>query len=240
MCKKRVSRAGTSNPRVSIGCNYLSLPLIPAPVTQFLTCIILAPWSVVHEHIEGILPKGPYLPCVSMAGRALLAGYPQYTRLINELHLIDPALSFKMATIDLQRSRDNLSVKYIKGLALGWQLVCHCSRPDGPGFKSAPVAIDLACRHGTPTAIKPHPTWHNLHIHALKLKLITSKGIQHERSIVHYHPDISLGSLKASSQWHNWQPFITTQQMRASCQYISWCPNVWILAHTPLNWLAWI
>ena len=28
---------------------------------------------------EGILPKGPYLPCVSMAGRALLAGYPQYT-----------------------------------------------------------------------------------------------------------------------------------------------------------------
>ena len=24
---------------------------------------------------EGILPKGPYLPCLSMAGRALLAGY---------------------------------------------------------------------------------------------------------------------------------------------------------------------
>ena len=29
-------------------------------------------------HILGILPKGPYLPCVSMAGRALLAGYPRY------------------------------------------------------------------------------------------------------------------------------------------------------------------
>ena len=26
-------------------------------------------------YIEGILPKGPYLPCVSMASRALLAGY---------------------------------------------------------------------------------------------------------------------------------------------------------------------
>ena len=25
--------------------------------------------------MEGILPKGPYLPWVSMAGRALLAGY---------------------------------------------------------------------------------------------------------------------------------------------------------------------
>ena len=31
-------------------------------------------------NIEGILPKGPYLPCVSMAGRALLAGYHRYVR----------------------------------------------------------------------------------------------------------------------------------------------------------------
>ena len=30
------------------------------------------------EYIEGILSKGPYLPCVSIAGRALLAGYPGY------------------------------------------------------------------------------------------------------------------------------------------------------------------
>ena len=29
-------------------------------------------------YIEGILPKGPYLPCVSMAGRALLAGYRRH------------------------------------------------------------------------------------------------------------------------------------------------------------------
>ena len=27
--------------------------------------------------LEGILPKGLYLPCVSMAGMALLAGYPR-------------------------------------------------------------------------------------------------------------------------------------------------------------------
>ena len=32
-------------------------------------------YCVQHLYIEGILPKGPYLPCVSMAGRALLAGY---------------------------------------------------------------------------------------------------------------------------------------------------------------------
>ena len=28
-----------------------------------------------QPHLEGILPKGPYLPCVSMACRALLVGY---------------------------------------------------------------------------------------------------------------------------------------------------------------------
>ena len=29
-------------------------------------------------HIESILPKGPYLPCVSMTGRALLTGFPRH------------------------------------------------------------------------------------------------------------------------------------------------------------------
>ena len=31
-------------------------------------------------YIEGILPKGPYLPCVSMAGRVLSAGYHRYIK----------------------------------------------------------------------------------------------------------------------------------------------------------------
>ena len=33
------------------------------------------PW---HLDIDGILPKGPYPPCLRMAGRALLAGYPRH------------------------------------------------------------------------------------------------------------------------------------------------------------------
>ena len=48
----------------------------------------LAIWKMVDDpvyrpphrlqvHLEGILPKGSYLPRVSMAGRALLAGYPR-------------------------------------------------------------------------------------------------------------------------------------------------------------------
>ena len=33
--------------------------------------------NISDVHCEGILPKKPYLPCISMAGRALLAGYPR-------------------------------------------------------------------------------------------------------------------------------------------------------------------
>ena len=33
-----------------------------------------------HTYPEGILPKGPYPPCLRMADRALLAGYPRITQ----------------------------------------------------------------------------------------------------------------------------------------------------------------
>ena len=41
--------------------------------------LMLPRGQVLHFHlqIDGILPKGPYLQCVSMAGWALLAGYPR-------------------------------------------------------------------------------------------------------------------------------------------------------------------
>ena len=38
-------------------------------------------------YIEGILPKGLYLPCVSMAGRAFLAGYHRYTHTYARIYL---------------------------------------------------------------------------------------------------------------------------------------------------------
>ena len=41
-------------------------------------------------HFEGILPKEPYLPCVSMAGKALLAGYRRFKQhLLHTLELSD-------------------------------------------------------------------------------------------------------------------------------------------------------
>ena len=34
---------------------------------------------LLYSQVEGILPKGPYPPCLRMADRALLAGYPRST-----------------------------------------------------------------------------------------------------------------------------------------------------------------
>ena len=36
-----------------------------------------AAWKILINQVDGILPKGPYPPCLRMADRALLAGYPQ-------------------------------------------------------------------------------------------------------------------------------------------------------------------
>ena len=41
---------------------------------------------------KGILPKGPYLPCVSMAGRALLAGYHQIMYALSIFECWQPTL----------------------------------------------------------------------------------------------------------------------------------------------------
>ena len=45
---------------------------------EYCAAMILFILLPVLCYIKGILPKGPYLPCVSMAGRALLAGYHWY------------------------------------------------------------------------------------------------------------------------------------------------------------------
>ena len=35
-------------------------------------------FGIILGHIDGILPKGPYPPCLRMVDRALLTGYPRY------------------------------------------------------------------------------------------------------------------------------------------------------------------
>ena len=53
-----------------LGLNVLNTNLTGKNHQQY-TWITMYP----SLNVEGILPKGPYPPCVSMAGRALLAGY---------------------------------------------------------------------------------------------------------------------------------------------------------------------
>ena len=60
---------------------YVTVPMDIAVVTQY--CQQLSNQCFIKAYIEGILPKGPYLPCVSMAGRALLAGYPRHVNHYN-------------------------------------------------------------------------------------------------------------------------------------------------------------
>ena len=63
---------------------------------------ISASWLPYHNisavNNEGIQPKGPYLPCVSMAGRALLAGYSR--NMNNESRLL---LTWLMETCRRER-----------------------------------------------------------------------------------------------------------------------------------------
>ena len=54
--------------------------------------------------IEGILPKGPYLPCVSMAGRSLLAGYPRYLPNIIKYYLVTLLLCAVRSRVQLKGS----------------------------------------------------------------------------------------------------------------------------------------
>ena len=66
-------------------------------------------WSIAPKflltssHFEGILPKGPYMPCVGMTGRALLVGchrflvlpFKLYVAYSNQIHKHDLNSSYK-------------------------------------------------------------------------------------------------------------------------------------------------
>ena len=65
-----------SDVMLNVNCNFWIIKIFLNQVHLKTASAILlrSHWL----HIEGILPKGPYLPCVSMPDRALLAGYHRY------------------------------------------------------------------------------------------------------------------------------------------------------------------
>ena len=76
-------KINTASPRgQQFDDNSLSVPLLTPTVRMTTPSKGTFPWTsgmgnVTHYNIEGILPKGPYPPCLRMADRALLAGYPR-------------------------------------------------------------------------------------------------------------------------------------------------------------------
>ena len=72
--------------RRRIECNCIQFVSTRQEYNTVLTCYNKVDFPK-NTHMEGILPNGPYLPCVSMGGRALLAGYHRYMRFVLQLTL---------------------------------------------------------------------------------------------------------------------------------------------------------
>ena len=68
--------------RYTVMQTQLSLFEMPYCVKWQLDCNKNVEVSSYNPHDEGILPKGPYPPCLSMADRTLLAGYPRWIMVV--------------------------------------------------------------------------------------------------------------------------------------------------------------
>ena len=81
-----------------------------------------------QEHIEGILPKGPYLTCVSMAGRALLTGYHRHQNTITRRPIFRLSVCLGLAFSQTLEHKTVLLSNHIMTSSLYWSFVlalCH-------------------------------------------------------------------------------------------------------------------
>ena len=117
-------------------------------------------------HIDGILPKGPYLPCVSMAGRALLAGYHRYMQC--KSHYLPCCSRGKLTlSVSLHSPSGRPAIRVVQGDSQ-WPLkmveipISHVSplwlrqsqpifRPDNPKGWFHPIGGHVSC-HSSPNA----------------------------------------------------------------------------------------
>ena len=107
-----------------------------------------------RTHIDGILPKGPYPPCLRMADRALLAGYPRY-----EGRCVTGYRISCVAQGSLLRSRTDITSKHrITNPWVSYQIRkiagCACAGNAGKVFPHRwlprkPLVSDPGMHHGT-------------------------------------------------------------------------------------------
>ena len=94
------------------------------PITICCVCNVatLSCWIIFDgAEFEGILPKGPYLPCISMAGRALLAEYHRIILLFAYHSAILNLCRFLWLMLEEER---NVSITYDKYHDSWWHLQC--------------------------------------------------------------------------------------------------------------------
>ena len=67
-------------------------------------------------YIYGILPKGPYPPCLRMADRALLAGYPRYVVTRGPFQYKISAYQYKILIMERIRPPDHIMLSETFGV----------------------------------------------------------------------------------------------------------------------------
>ena len=97
--------------------------------------------KVILSYMEGILPKGPYLPCISMAGRALLAVYHRYIKLLQLEQLLPRDYPYHWVILDPKSKEDKVKVTNLKN-SPKFQILKWALRATHP-----PMLLDKMCKY---------------------------------------------------------------------------------------------
>ena len=104
-----------------------------------------------HPDIDGILPKGPYPPCLRMADKALLGGYPRYFYTNSTFRVMCVHTHKELFTENWQSSCCQLSCHCRPGIvdriSSGAAISCGCNLPYFLGyFKRSHYITEEYCK----------------------------------------------------------------------------------------------
>ena len=129
----------------------------------FLFSLLYCLWPHIEcwSHINGILPKGPYPPCLRMADRALLAGYPRYIQDRNLVIIVAAdarPLAGTMLTVGLDIFLDTF-LDLPKGSHFHIKSSIHMGVCHGPNKVTSKHCFSLGfiAMGGVPDVTKPLP-----------------------------------------------------------------------------------
>ena len=105
---------------IDISMGWCKKDITPLPMHWSYAFLVLT-----HRYIKGILQNGPHPPCLRMAGRALLAGYPWYMApAVEELNLSQAIQSTRLAETNIRVTPVFLAVS-IWNHTCKWPIMSH-------------------------------------------------------------------------------------------------------------------